>query len=281
MEGNVNNVEALGDFLRNHLQEFCRDKRCAALVIHHTPKPPKSGKKGRDADTTMYSGHGSAEFANAPRASITIERTQATWVFEFTIGKRGAKSGWQPDRAGDYRRYFSHNRTGKLFWLAATEADISAANSAVGDQDFRQVFKGNTDLDLETVKKRLKYYGYGSLAEDEEQLTAVLENLVERGRLTTTIQEGVHDGEQTWRAVVTGIVKASFETQKANAIFHIEESMPTGIITSALRDAVPYGHSVLTRVLKDLLDEGKIRKQAEGKNAFRYFVNSKLEVNEK
>jgi hypothetical protein len=135
VEGNVNNVESVGDFLRTHLQQFVRDKNCAALVIHHVPKPPKSGK-GRDSDTTQYSGHGSAEFANAPRASITIDRTMANWVFEFTIGKRGKKSGWKPTRSGAYKRYFSHSRTNQVFWSDSTDADIAATDNGIGEEDF-------------------------------------------------------------------------------------------------------------------------------------------------
>jgi len=157
IEGSVNSVEPVGDFLRNHLQSFLRYKQAAGLVVHHVPKPPKSGKKGRDADTTMYSGHGSAEFANAPRASLTIERTMAPWVFEVTIGKRGNHSGWTPDRGGDYRRYFIHNRSGHFYWSAASEADISAANSGIGEEDFAEVFKGDADLTFDTIQKRFRH----------------------------------------------------------------------------------------------------------------------------
>ena len=48
--------------------------------------------------------------------------------------------------------------------------------------------------------------------------------------------------------------------------------MPKGIITTELRDKVPYGHAVLDKVLKALVDEGKIGRIAEGANALRYFI---------
>jgi hypothetical protein len=270
VDGNVNSVESVGEFLRNHLQEFCRDKCCAALVVHHVPKPPKSGKKGRDADTTMYSGHGSAEWANAPRASITVERTMASWVFEMTIGKRGAKSGWSPDRSGNYRRYFTHSRNDKLYWNVATDADIAAANSGMGDEEFSEVFKGDADLTFETIAKRMKHYGY---AIQHEDLTTLLENLVERGKLSTIIQEGgSDDGEQTWRAVKTGVVKESFESKCATALFHLEEAGRKGLNTTQLREVVPYGNGVLSDVLKALLEQGKIGQKSEGSNAIRYYL---------
>jgi RecA-family ATPase len=90
LDGDVNGTESVGDFLRTQLQEFLRAKNAAAIVVHHVPRPPKSGK-ARAADTTMYSAHGSAEWTNAPRASITIERTKVPHVFEFKISKRGGR----------------------------------------------------------------------------------------------------------------------------------------------------------------------------------------------
>src|SRR4029077_6268068 len=128
---------------------------------------------------------GSAEWANAPRASITIDRTMANHVFQFTIGKRGPQSGWARGLSGDFRRYFVHSRTDLMYWDAASESDIAAANNGIGEEDFSEVFKGDADLDLETLKKRFKHYGYSFQEEDE--LTDLLANLVERGKLTITI----------------------------------------------------------------------------------------------
>jgi AAA domain len=270
IDGNMNSPDVVGDFLRNHLQEFCRDKDCAGLVFHHNPKPPKSGK-GRGADTTAYSGSGSAEWANASRAVITVDRTMVNWVFEFTIGKRGSHSGWARDRSGDFRRYFVHSRTNLMFWDAASEADIAAANNGIAQEELVEVFKGDADLDLETLKRRFKHYGYSFQEEDE--LMDLLANLVERDKLTTTIHDGgVYDGMQTWRAVRHGKARETFESKKDTAIFFIEEAMPNGIITSELRNKVPYGHSVLDKVLNALLEEGKIVRFAEGSNAIRYFL---------
>src|SRR5262249_36447948 len=82
IDGNLNESEAVGNFLRGQLQDFLRTKDAGGIVVHHVPKPPKSGK-GRGVDTSMYAGHGSAEWANAPRASMTISRTLVPWVFLF------------------------------------------------------------------------------------------------------------------------------------------------------------------------------------------------------
>ena len=104
----------MGDFLRPNCKSFCGLKNAAAIVVHHVPKPPEPGK-ARAADTTMYSAHGSAEWTNAPRASITIEGTKVPYVFEFNIGKRGANSGWEINREGYYTKYFVHSRSRNWF----------------------------------------------------------------------------------------------------------------------------------------------------------------------
>jgi hypothetical protein len=270
IEGNLNNAESVGDFLRNHLQQFLRDKNAAGLVIHHVPKPPKSGKRGREADTTMYSAFGSVEFANAPRASMTIDRTMASWVFEFTIGKRGQKSGWKPDRSGDYRRYFTHSKTNRLFWEVASDSDVAAANSGIGEEDFAEIFKGDDDLTLETIQKRFKHYGFSF---EGEELMTLLENLVNRGKLTTTfIEGGPFDGHQTWHGVKSAPDKETQSQRMENVMFYIEEAGSKGIITSELRKVVSFGHGRLKDALNVLESEGKIYKVKEGSNTNRYFA---------
>jgi hypothetical protein len=113
LDGQPNDSNAVGDFLREHLQEFLREKGAAGIVIHHTPKPPRTGKT-RPTASAEYASHDSAEWANAPRASITIERTLVAHVYQFTIGKRGRRSGWLMNQEGFFTRYFTHDqrRTG-------------------------------------------------------------------------------------------------------------------------------------------------------------------------
>jgi AAA domain len=267
IDGNVNSVEPVGDFLRNHLQAFLREKNAAGLVIHHVPKPPKSGK-GRGADTTVYSGHGSAEFANAPRASLTIERTMASWVFEFLIGKRGSYSGWTSDRDGDYRRYFTHSRSGGFFWGAAAEVDIAAANSGMGEEDFAEVFKGDADLTFEIIQRRFKHLRFPI---KEEELLTLLENLVNRGKLTTTfIEGGPNDGQATWRAVKSVAVRETEGQRMDNVLFFIEEAGAKGINTTELRKLVPFGNAPLSNALVGLEKIGRIYSRPGKRNAIIY-----------
>jgi AAA domain len=181
LDGSVSDAGSVSDFLRLQLQEFLWAKNAAGIVVHHTPKPPKSGKS-RDADTTMYSGHGSAEWANAPRASLTIERTKSPYVFEFSIGKRGACSGWPMDRDGYYIRYFVHSRVSDLYWAEATDADIAAATTGLSSDDFAAMFDGEGDnLTFERIRAKCRGIGYNYSG---EELAAILEEFVGQGRLT-------------------------------------------------------------------------------------------------
>jgi hypothetical protein len=211
----------------------------------------------------MYSGHGSAEWANAPRASITIERTLAPYVFEFSIGKRGSQSGWEINREGYYTRYFVHSRTRDLFWSEATDSDIAAARSGISLDDFSQVFNNEADLTFEVIKSRFKHYSYNYT---DEELSRILEELVEKGKLLTVEV----DNETVWRPVKT--VKGAQNVKKAaaqngadnlhmeEALLMIKETGTTGINTNRLRQAVSFGNSVLEKVLRRLLELGRIRK---------------------
>ena len=267
LDGDVNSTESVGEFLRSQLQEFLRLKNAAGIVIHHTPKPPKSGK-GRAADTTMYSAHGSAEWTNAPRASITIERTKVPYVFEFTIGKRGACSGWEINREGSYVKYFTHSRSRNWFWSPATDSDIAAAMSGISADDFSQVFHADADLTFEVIKKRFKHFGYNY---SNEELGEILDELVEKGKLNTVEV----DGETVWRPIKSAkaVAKgATLDARTETTFLVIEEAGAAGIIVTAIRQRVPFGASVLAQCLDRLLALGRVRIQLESTRTRRYFA---------
>src|SRR4029077_18467052 len=167
-------------------------------------------------------------------------RTMASWVFEFLIGKRGSYSGWTPDRDGEYRRYFTHSRSVGFFWGAAAEVDIAAANSGMGEEEFAAVFNGEADLTFEIIQRRFKHLRFPI---KEEELLTLLENLVNRGKLTTTfIEGGPNDGQATWRAVKRVAVRETEGQRMEKALFFIEEAGAKGINTTELRKLVPFGN---------------------------------------
>jgi hypothetical protein len=244
------------------LQEFLWTKNAAGIVVHHTPKPPKSGK-GRDADTTQYSGHGSAEWANAPRASLTIERTQSPYVFQFSIGKRGALSGWPIDRAGYYIRYFVHSRFSDLYWAEATEADIAAATTGYSSDDFAAMFGGGEGEDLTFERIKAKFRGIGYNYSDEE-LSGILEEFVRAGRLIIVEVNG--------ERVLKPIKVAKKPKRAAADAVHMEkvyafvkEAGPAGINNNRLRSQVSFGSNLLGKLLERLVDLGRIRKDEQRK----------------
>jgi hypothetical protein len=122
---------------------------------------------------------------------MTIEKTLVPYVFEFTIGKRGKRSGWQMNQEG----YFTHSRVrGEMIWSPATEKDIAAAATGISSDDFSQVFRGDVDLTFEVIRSRFKAHGYNYT---DEEIAGVLDLLVEKGKLNMVEV----DGETVYRTV--------------------------------------------------------------------------------
>lgn len=266
LDGQPNDSNAVGEFLREHLQEFLREKGAAGIVVHHTPKPPKSGKT-RPTGSAEYASHGSAEWANAPRASITIERTLVSYVYEFTIGKRGRRSGWLMNQEGFFTRYFTHSRVkGEMVWLPATEKDINAARTGISSEDFSQVFRRDVDLTFEVIRSRFRAHGYNYT---DEEIAGVLDRLVEKGKLNVVEA----DGETVYRTVKSAKKAAQIHSRMEEVFALVREAGDTGMITSELRDRVSFGNSLLAQCLEELLASGRIRVQSEGSNTRRYFVS--------
>jgi energy-coupling factor transporter ATP-binding protein EcfA2 len=262
IEGNINDTGAVGDFFRDYFQEFLRKKNAGGLVIHHLPKPPKSGI----VKASQYSGHGSAEFANAPRGVITITRTFVPYVFEFTVVKGAGESGWQSNQAGDYVRYFTHSRIkGEMLWLPVTEQDINAAMSGISADDFSQVFRGDVDLTFEVIRTRFKVNGYSYT---DEEISNILDAAIERGKLNA-IEE---DGQTVYRTVKSA-KKAAENVSRMEEVFAlIRDAGETGIITGELRKKVSFGNSLLAECLEELVQSRRIWVRSEGSNTKRYFA---------
>ena len=265
LDGQPNDSVAVGNFLREQLQEFLREKGAGGIVIHHVPKPSRSGR-ARSKEQTQYAGHGSAEWANAPRASITIERTLVSYVYEFTIGKRGRRSGWLMNQEGYFTRYFTHSRmSGEMIWSAATQQDINAAMTGISSDDFSQVFRGDVDLTFEIIKARFKSAGYNYT---DEEISGVLDLLVEKGKLNMVEV----DGETVYRTVKNA-KKAAQNIARMDEVFAlIREAGEKGIITTELRAYKICGNDSLTACLEELTRLERIYFKPEGSNTKRYFV---------
>lgn len=87
----VSKQVVVSKFLRTWLQPIIEETGVVWIFIHHTGKPstdPKSKSHWTEADMS-YSGFGSSELANMPRASMTLMRVaKSDGVFVFTLSKR-------------------------------------------------------------------------------------------------------------------------------------------------------------------------------------------------
>jgi hypothetical protein len=92
IDGNVNDAEDTGAFLRGGLNSLNDPTpRFAIIVIHHTAKPPKE-KAERKWNEVMYSMAGSADLTNWARAIISLEAGDERGQFNLILAKRGQRA---------------------------------------------------------------------------------------------------------------------------------------------------------------------------------------------
>lgn len=124
----------VGGFLRNHLNPLLEEFNCAAVVIHHTNKPPSGNEKQNwSGGDFAYLGGGSAEWANWARAVLAIRSLGKHDVFELRAGKRGQRLKWvEADgitRA--YAKIIAHSdQPGAICWREGNESELPPPKSA-------------------------------------------------------------------------------------------------------------------------------------------------------
>jgi hypothetical protein len=131
--GDVKSQEIVGPFLRNGLHPLLVRFNCAAVVLHHTNKPPSGVQKIEwAAGEFAYLGSGSAEFANYCRAVIALRSLGSHDVFDLQAGKRGARLRWKnPDDSTSYSKQLAHAREeGRIFWREAEPDEIPKSPGA-------------------------------------------------------------------------------------------------------------------------------------------------------
>jgi DNA-binding transcriptional ArsR family regulator len=154
----------VGHFLRKLLLPFLQETGATCLIMHHPPKINNRDTSKWTVAMWQYSAHGSAEWTNAPRFSMTIEQTASPTVFQFIIGKRGSRSGWQRDSTGKFARYFKYSDPGEpMYWKEATEDDIADAQKTdeVKMADIIAVFGSNGDkMSIPQIRDALAVDGF-------------------------------------------------------------------------------------------------------------------------
>lgn len=123
---NVSEQSELSPFLRNGLNSILNETRAAAIVVHHTNKPPsdpKAGDKAMDAEL-RYLGSGSAELTNWARAYITLQgvRSAGAHVHKMVFAKRGTRTGIVDEEGhATTSVHIEHSKTG-LCWMPSDYA---------------------------------------------------------------------------------------------------------------------------------------------------------------
>jgi hypothetical protein len=125
--GEVSSQKDVGGFLRNGLNPLIRQFNCAAVVVHHTNKPPSGREKPTwAAGDFAYLGSGSAEWANTARAVLALRSIGSHSVFELCAGKRGARLNWRDDQGQkSFVKYIAHTKEpGVICWHEAGPDEI-------------------------------------------------------------------------------------------------------------------------------------------------------------
>lgn len=116
--GDANTQTAVGAFLRNGIAPLLIKFNCAAVLVHHTNKPP-TGKEKREwsGNELSYLGSGSAEWANWPRAVLAIRSLGSSEEFELVAQKRGGRLGWfAADGSRTRSKFIRHAQDGSISW---------------------------------------------------------------------------------------------------------------------------------------------------------------------
>jgi hypothetical protein len=125
--GDTGSQRDVGTFLRNHLNPLLHKFDCAAVVVHHTNKPPAGREKPNwQAGDFAYLGSGSAEWANWARAVLVLRSIGSHDVFELRAAKRGGRLGWV-NEGGErvYEKYIAHAKEpGAIFWLEVAADEV-------------------------------------------------------------------------------------------------------------------------------------------------------------
>ena len=96
--GDVKEQKVVGQFLREYLNPVIFEHTCACVMMHHTNKPLTGKEKSSWRNGEMaYTGSGSAEWANWPRAVIALQSTGTPGFYNLHASKRGARLAWTND----------------------------------------------------------------------------------------------------------------------------------------------------------------------------------------
>jgi hypothetical protein len=144
--GDVKDEELANRFLREGLTPLLTEYKCAAIVLHHTPKTQFSKSDDFTTADFMYRGSGCASMTNWARAYLVFEPVPDNEsTFRFVAAKRGKRIGWD-----SFVRYFKHSDNGELRWIPCSTEEATALEAEKKAKSNRTI-----TLDPEVILKHV------------------------------------------------------------------------------------------------------------------------------
>jgi phage/plasmid primase-like uncharacterized protein len=125
--GDVKEQKVVGQFLREYLNPIIFEHTCACLMMHHTNKPLTGKEKGSWRNGEMaYTGSGSAEWANWPRAVLSLQATGTPGFYNLHASKRGSRLAWTDEQDQlIYQKLIAWSKDkGTIFWRTPESSEL-------------------------------------------------------------------------------------------------------------------------------------------------------------
>jgi hypothetical protein len=159
--GDNNAQKDVSNWVRNLILPVLMKFKCSAVMIHHNNKPQKDAIK-----SGAYTMAGSAEWANAARAVLTLEPV-GDGVYALSAVKRGDRLGWKDENGSKtltkHIAYHGGQDTGGrpiIAWRDATSDEIGNVNGSSTSgckckiKDLIDIIEANTSVHKTTISQQ-------------------------------------------------------------------------------------------------------------------------------
>jgi hypothetical protein len=254
MKGSVSKEEDCKQFLRVSLDPFLKKHKCAAIIVHHTPKQKSANEDpNRQWSDEMYAMRGSAELTNWARSIIHVASTPSPEVFKFHAAKGFEESDWR-----ERHKYFAHSgEKGRLMWKPADESDIKTANQPQGrnEDDVYEHIPTHDPIAIAAVVEKCRAAGI----KNDKALEKIIDSLVSSGRAH------IHNMRSKGRKPIAGVSRReSTEDPEGDVLsLMLESGIPENILIEKAKDEpFLYTESEAKKAIELLQARGKIERKS-------------------
>jgi len=111
----IGEAKVIGEFFRRGLNAMMQVTGVVVIFMHHVPKP-KEERKGQTNKDLSYSGSGSSDLTNWPRAIGVLQKLGNLDAFQFIMAKREKRTGMIDDEGKPTDTIqLQHGKSG-IFW---------------------------------------------------------------------------------------------------------------------------------------------------------------------